>query len=872
MKTTAPSLASFCFATFFTAFVTLPAILFANNWLSQYRSRPSQDPLWQESLSQYFSSKRQVIDLNGVWQARKDGESLWYPVSVPGAYEFEGVMEYRKTFSLDSTVIGKTVKLVALGINNRCAIHINGSFVEYHNGGHTSFAVEIPSEKLRPDAENEIRISVDNSLLARGSLPLRHRPHYPFNYGGIFRDIFLQIVPTISIEDLSSAQVFNDDYSGARLTVDAAFRNRLRAPLEDPISWHVEVWDNDESLVGKAQVDSLKFDAGVSQATLDLTFAGVNLWSPDNPALYRLRSFLTRNGEIMDERLSSIGLCEFKSSDRDFKLNGQLYSVRGFDWFETSVGAGPFGSLADLKTAIQRIKDSGANALRFVGAPSHPFFLSLCDEIGLLVFQELPLNMVPDSFFLNSDFKELARSYLNEMLKRDAMHVSLAAWGLGTDLLAERLATEQELNNFREMVQRRSSRPTYLTFHFFREISTRPCADFIINSVYNKNADDAADLLYWQNPGIDLPAMVSLGFPLFAGEASVVDESPNAPAPARTSALLDSQQRQAETFRKMLAAIDSTGRAAGVFIHTFSDWREAKPNLLFAEERSPDVHLSGVVNDGDRRIFYETVSAFFSQQFSKPLAIIAQPAHYPIVYPIVGLAIILILLFNLNRDTRFRGSMRRVFLFPHGFHMELRERRKVQLFHTTIVGLVVFTLLSIIVSSIAFRFRHELAFNAVLDFFITSNALKLVVIRLIWNPVVFIPLFVAFLFLLCAVVTGFLKVLDLVIGENLSIGQYYAMLIWDAANFVWLLPIIPIYFRIISQPSWTPYAILLVLLFAVWTAVRLFRGSRVVFNLTLFNSLSAALILGLLIFGGTWWYLDEHYALADYLPFYLSFL
>ncbi|HEX9652604.1 MAG TPA: hypothetical protein VGA99_02740, partial [bacterium] len=180
--------------------LVLQANAFAEDWVSRYLQRPASDFTVADSLMAYSSSTRGVISLNGVWEARKSGEHGWNSISVPGAYEFEGEVEFRRIFSLDSSVAGKAIKLVALGVNNRCSVIINNSFVGSHSGGQTSFTIDIPPEKLRPDSPNEIRITVDNTLLPRASLPLRHSANAPCNYGGIFRDIFLIALPSTGIE------------------------------------------------------------------------------------------------------------------------------------------------------------------------------------------------------------------------------------------------------------------------------------------------------------------------------------------------------------------------------------------------------------------------------------------------------------------------------------------------------------------------------------------------------------------------------------------------------------------------------------------------------------------------------------------------
>jgi hypothetical protein len=843
----------------------------ANDWLTRYVARPAAEVSLTDSLLSASSATRSIINLNGRWEARLKGEAQWHSVFVPGAYEFEGEVEFRRVFAMDANLASKAVHLIALGINNRCEIYFNHSFVGAHHGGHTSFELEIPTEALHPHAENEIRVVVDNRLLSRASLPPRYRPHFPFNYGGIFRDIYLQISAAVAIEDVRAAETFAADYTRCQLIVEAHIQNRLREQ-DDPVAWRAEVWDGaGEVLIGRSQPNDLMFTAGAANGAIALDIPQPTLWTPDRPALYQLRLSLTRNSESIDEVVKRIGFKDFRIAGGRFMLNDQPFEIKGFDWAETAVDAGAVFSAVEARRQAQRIKASGANLVRIFGTPAPPFFLDACDEIGLLVFQETPLHTIPDNFFLNPEFVDLAQNYFEEMLKRDALHVAMAGWGFGSDLLAERPATVNFLNELRERLRKRSPLPTYLSFRFVKKIGPVSGFDFAIGEGYYRSAEQIIDMSNsLAAVTAPRPLLLSLGFPLLIHhESGGVAPAMDAPLHSEMiSKYRKAQQAQAEMLRGTLARLDSTRRAAGILFHTFSDWREARPNLIFAREPAPHVHRSGVAAAAETRLAYETARAFFANAPAEVTPAAPSDAHYPIIYPVAGLASILIFLFNLNRDPRLRANLRRIFLYPHGFYVELRERRRTPFFHTILLSFVISLLLSIILSSIAFRFREHLLFNSLLDLFFTPPPLKLMVIRLIWNPLLFIPICFLALIVLGVFVTIFLRTLDLVIGENTPATQFYTMVVWDSANFLWLLPIVPIYYRIISQTGGAKYAILLVLLFAVWTAIRIFRGSRVVFNLTLFNALFTAVILGLLILGGAWWYIDQRYALFDYWPFY----
>jgi len=852
-----------------------PTFVSANDWLSHYVHQSAAEISAADSALGFVTSTRSSINLNGIWEIRKKGEVAWDSVFVPGAYDFEGVVEFRRTFVVDSSLVGKSLRLYALGINNRCSVFINGSFAARHSGGHTSFGIDISNEKIRTGAENEILITVESSLLPRSSLPLRHRSHFPFNYGGIFRDIFILAIPSVSIDDVHINKKFSDDYSKCSMTVEARIRNKGSEFLAVPLEWHVEVLDSSNNIIVHSQPIGLIFESSAARASATLEILNPKLWTPETPRLYRLSSYIFKKAELIDEINLPLGFCDFTVSGENFSLNGQPFEIKGFDWFENYGSRGPVANLSAIRSDIQRIKESGANTVRVVGLPPNPLFLAVCDELGLLVFEELPLQMVPDKFFAIPDFMALTRAYLESMLNRDAQHVSLAAWGFGTDLLTHLPTTAAALNELIAVVRKRSPLPTYLSFRILKKTESAPLVDFLVFDAYNQDEESVTATLNMPGGGKNnLPKVLSVGYPIFVSAAggiyswSSFDDNTPA-APGTVPPLVEAQRRQAEMIQRVLARMDSTGRVAGVLIHSYADWREARPNLLFAQRHFPEWHVSGVVtSDREKRLTYEIVRTFFLHEPHRPLTAPPLDIQNPIIYPLAGLSILLIFLFNLNRDNRFRGSLRRVFLYPHGFYMELRERRKVPFFQTMLLSFTIFMLLSIVVSSIVFRFRYDQMFNSILELFVAANSVKLIAIRLIWNPTFFVPAFFLILLVIYSILALFLKLLAFVFSENLPISQFYALMIWDSANFVWLLPIVPIYYRIINQTNWSAYAIWLVILFTFWTAIRMFRSVRVVYNMTLLNTLFMVFILAILILGGVWWYIDDRYAIFDYLPLY----
>jgi len=855
-------------ATFFAA-CSLLAFFFSckldsdNDLREKYLHRPKDQigPVDSSSVSE----TRRIVNLNGEWQAKKKDAESWTQVWVPGAYDFEGEVEFKRTFEIDSSLANHSFKLVAFGINNRCKLFLNDDFVGAHEGGYTSFTIELDRQRLFIDEPNELRIEIDNSLLPRNSLPLKHRPLSPRNFGGIFRDIFIAAAPEISIDDLRISKTFSESFTECQLSVVASLKGRTSE--SEQISLRLELWDSDnQKRLARSSLDDLPADDKITQATVSLDVSGFELWRPDNPKIYELKAALTREGSILDEQILKIGFNDIQIQDNQFLLNSQPVALRGFDWFEDFPDLGPTAGRERIKEEILKIKEVGANALRVVGAPPHPYLLSVCDELGILVFEEMPLTLIPDIRFEETLFSELALNYAKEMAARDAQHASLAAWGLGMDLLLESANSEIFIRTLAETITERSPQPTYLIYRFLDSFELPNSVDFALRTFYNKDSDELISLMTGQDSNKTL--VVSFGYPArLEKEQDLFGNSTDKRADEKFSVEL--QEVQAYKLNRILGNLQLQEKSAGFFIHTFADWQEARPNSFFGAAGDGFLNKSGVVDfDREERIAYDAVKSIFKNNRLLKISAPSDEPPNPNIYPIVGLTLILVFLFNFQRSRRLRGNLRRVFLYPHGFYVELTERRRTSALHTLLISLTVCSILSIISSSILFNYRNEFVFNEILNLLIGSVDLKLQLIWLIWKPAWFLIVSTLVFYLTFAFLTLVLRITSFVLGQNLPFGQFFTLVFWSNANFIWLLPIVPIYFRIISQTSWAAPAILVLFLFVLWACGRLLRGLKVVYSLSFLKVGILTIILSAVILGGIGWHYNVEYALFDYVPIY----
>ncbi|MFQ5649628.1 MAG: glycoside hydrolase family 2 protein [bacterium] len=828
-------------------------------------------------LSRQFGSRTQkVLSLNGAWQARSiSGESEFVTVQVPGAYSFQGEIEFKRTFELDSTFASQLLSLVALGINNRCKIFLNGEFIISHVVGHTPFSIELPPEKLDFAVPNELRIEVDNTLLPRSSLPLKHHPGISKGYGGIFRDIFLLAIPRVAIKKIRLTPGFSEDFASCQLRSRILFKKSDVAVDEDDeldaLTFHVELWQpSEQKLLAASTPESLHLDKRTLSREISLDLTQGELWTPDKPVLYRFKAIISRNREVVDEKSLQIGLNHLTVADRQVVLNGEAVRLLGVDWYEDYAGAGPAAGFLTMEENVRAIKKLGANAVRVVGTPPHPYFLDACDRFGLLVLMELPMSLLPEARLSDPVFEEMVSNYFQEMVEWHAHHASIAAWGLGTDLPLESPPARALTRKLKQFCDEHSTRPLYAAYRFLTPHIPRDI-DLVLLNVFGREQPPLSR--FDDLDGFDREedaAMFAFGFPLYlpAGDRTIFGGGGAASQDSSRDAIA-AQEVQAYKLNRALLDVSTQEEVAGTFIHTLFDWPESLPNLSFGVPENRNLNRSGIVAlDHQQRVAYEIVESFFKENQTRKMSIRLPEAPSPNVYPVAGLGLILVFLFNFNRSRRLRASLRRIFFHPHGFYIELKENRKVSAAHTFLLSLITTASLAVIVSSIAFNFRENSLVNEALNLVVVSDGLKLKLIWLIWHPAISILVLMGGFYLIFGLVAFLLKLAALMLGRSLAVGRFSTLLFWAGASFIWLLPVVPIYYRIISQTQWTTLAFAFLALFFIWFGLRLFRAIKVVLTLSVLKTAILGLVLTAVMVGGVGYYYDNHYALLDYLPLY----
>ena len=392
-------------------------------------------PITADSL--IFTSGRKAEKLDGIWKCmpdvfdtltrkqlfsgreKEDGNGMKIPsdyrfgdgfdAEVPGCWNlvdpafflYEGSTAYARHFTYYQNNEDDRVFLRIGAANYECRIFLNGEYIGRHLGGFTPFCAELTG-KLQH--ENELMIIVNN----RRSFEQVPSENYDwFNYGGITRSVALYEVPSAFIKDFQIELVPDGTFSHIKARVKA------EGKLTDGVI-RIPVLGVEKAFT---------FENG--QASVDIE-ASPELWSPDSPVLYDV-SVEAGNDRVSDR----VGFREIKADGRKIMLNGKEIFLKGICCHEESSDGGRTLSDDECRQILATAKELGCNALRLTHYPHSERMSQLADEIGVMLWEEIPVYWLID--FDNPETLANARNQLKELMTRDYNRASVIIWSVGNE-------------------------------------------------------------------------------------------------------------------------------------------------------------------------------------------------------------------------------------------------------------------------------------------------------------------------------------------------------------------------------------------------------------------------------------------------------
>jgi beta-galactosidase len=388
--------------------------------------------------------RRTVLPINRNWRfspvatpaarARDFDDSHFARVTVPHtnlrvpwhsfdekSYEFVSV--YRRRFRLPASARRQRVVVDFEGVMTASTVWLNGVRLGEYKGGYTPFSFEL-SGYADFDRENVLVVEVDSS--ERPDIPPFGNEVDYLTFGGIYREVSLRIVPYTSIENIFAQpkDVLTDHPS---LDVQC-FVTSFSKFIDSEMSLEAALYDGDKLLAKTTQELPAGGNDRNNPRTLHLDNLGkIELWDLRTPKLYRVEVRLLDNGYLIDHDARRIGFREARFTPQGFSLNGNIVKLRGLDRHQTFPWVGQaMPARAQRQDALILRKNLKCNIVRTSHYPQSRHFLDACDEIGLLVLEEIPgwqhIGDLP--------WQDISVDNVSRMIRRDWNHPSIILWGV----------------------------------------------------------------------------------------------------------------------------------------------------------------------------------------------------------------------------------------------------------------------------------------------------------------------------------------------------------------------------------------------------------------------------------------------------------
>ncbi|WP_298495947.1 glycoside hydrolase family 2 TIM barrel-domain containing protein [uncultured Algibacter sp.] len=390
-------------------------------------------------------SVRHIETVNDLWHFHKgsidkpfsnDDSVSWEKVTIPHSWNtkdilddqdgyYRGVAWYKKTLEIPQVYENQQVFLLFEAANQVASLFVNGKAVgKDHIGGYTSFSRDITSA-LKP-GKNQIWVKVNN---AHNDEIVPQAADFSF-YGGIYRDIQLIITKPIHFEvaNVGANAIFIRTPEVSEASAKVSVQSKLVRPKKGTYYVRQSLFDAENNPVKQVKTKT----AFGKDVISEFTISKPNLWSPDNPYLYKLVSeVVDKKDNVLDRIENVVGFRWFSfDAKKGFFINGKQTKLIGTCRHQDFYGKANAVSDEIHRNDMKLLKEMGSNFLRIAHYPQDPAILEMCNKLGFIATLEIPF---VDKAAANEAGKQNSINMLKEAIRFNYNNPAIVAWNLGNE-------------------------------------------------------------------------------------------------------------------------------------------------------------------------------------------------------------------------------------------------------------------------------------------------------------------------------------------------------------------------------------------------------------------------------------------------------
>lgn len=553
--------------------------------------------LWEFSPSEgEYAGEKIAVAVPSAWECYPDFET------------YRGKAVYTRKFSVEKA---GNIRLEFKGVSHTADVFVDHQLVAHHYNAFTGFDTVIWLEA----GTHELLVQVDNQYGEESSL---HIPNDYQTYGGITRAVLMEEVSDLYIEWVHAVPIKENGKWGLKL--DVCLKNLSDREQKGEILFALEGCTTARTETEQAKLSREKdeWEERISLGNIvlkgkdeghvigNIWCEDVKGWSMEEPNLYLMNTVLVQDEKAVDDWMERVGMREVKTEGRKILINGRSVLIKGFCRHEDHPQFGCALPYEAMEYDLNVMQHLGANSVRTSHYPNDEIFLDLCDEKGILVWEENHARGLSEEMMRNPNFDRQCEDCNREMITAHFNHPCIYIWGIlnecadhteyGSKCYQKQLEQIHELDD---------SRPrTYACCHVKQEKS------LFMPEVYSYNIYPE---WYVDRETTDLLTDIhDWAVETFGEKPFIISEiGAGAIYGYRTQAKVKwSEEYQAETLRKQINGVINSGCCNGIYIWQYCDVRVS--DEWFAN-RPRTMNNKGIVDEYRRRkLSYDVVKELYS--------------------------------------------------------------------------------------------------------------------------------------------------------------------------------------------------------------------------------------------------------------------
>lgn len=373
-----------------------------------------------------FKADLNNVGINEKWNSTNFDDSSWEDIGVPGTWNegqnvtipvwnYDGIGWYRRVIDPPKGWSGENIRLKFMAVYLIADVWLNDIYLGNHKGGYTAFAFDV-SKIIDFSKPNILVVRADNTK----------RPYQIpgasidwWNCGGITRDVFLEKLPKVYMKKLF---IKTPNVSLQKSTVKAEIFLEGDPELFKNINIKSEILYKGKLIAsGKGKNPTIIVNKP-------------KLWSPDSPNLYDFKV----SWNVSDKWVThyeKFGIRKIETKGTELYLNGKKIWLQGIAIHQDYAGMGSAVTDSAIRSDLERIKKLNSNFVRLGHYPFSKKYLDICDEIGLLVWSEIPTwQNSREELASEQMWNEWVKPHLDDMIEQYYNHPSIIFWSVANEI------------------------------------------------------------------------------------------------------------------------------------------------------------------------------------------------------------------------------------------------------------------------------------------------------------------------------------------------------------------------------------------------------------------------------------------------------